>query len=72
MKYYFYSAAQYYSPPNMAVLSCVCKDKHPFEAIKWSNDNSNYKYTLINFQKITKSEYDLFNTLFIVTISPQL
>jgi hypothetical protein len=64
-KHYFYSAAQYYEPPHMAVLSCVSKDKHPFRAVKEMNDGSNYRYSIISWQEITKEEYDLFMELHI-------
>ena len=63
MKYYFFSAAQYYSPPHMAIISYACKGIHPFEKMKWINDNSNYQYSLISFQEISKKEYDLFESL---------
>lgn len=63
MKYYFYSAAQYYNPPNMAIVSCV-STHHPFQEIKTMNEGSNYKYSLINFREITKKEYELFKELF--------
>lgn len=64
MIYYFYSYWWHYEgSDHYEIYSTVCADIHPFEDIATCYSEGKSTAEIISFQKISKEEYDLYQSL---------